>query len=380
MNDRPKAPIKVLHLISTLDMGGAEQNLLRLASTLDKTRFSSHVVCMTTPGIVGESLKGCAIPVHSLAMEKGTPDLKGVYSLLYYARLIKPDVIQCWMYHANLLGLSMAQPGRTLWNIRCSSMDLDSYGRVYRYSVKAGAVLSSAPYAVVANSYSGRDVHEELGYHPRRWIVIPNGFDPDMFRPDPTARKSMRESLKIPPDSLVIGLVGRFDPMKDHGNFFQAAQALLEIHPQTRFVLAGRGITWENTALVELMPEGLDRSRVQLLGERTDVSAVFSSLDVLSSSSWGEGFPNAVGEAMACGVPCVVTDAGDSRVLVGDTGIVVSRKSPVELCSAWDTMARMSPEKRSEMGARARDRIVRNYTQDRTTRSYEELYRQVVRT
>ncbi len=378
MNSRNKRHIRVLHLISTLDMGGAEQNLLRLASTMDKDSFSSHVVCMTRPGIVGERLRSLAIPVFSLDMKKGIPDMRGVFRLLYYARLIRPDIIQCWMYHANLLGLSLAKPSRTLWNIRCSDIDLQSYGRIYRYAVKAGAILSPAPCAVVANSYSGRDVHEGLGYHPRRWEIIPNGFDTDIFRPDQDARKQMRESLGIPLESLVIGLVARFDPMKDHANFFQAAGALLKIHPEARFILAGRGVTWENRALVELMPKGLNRDQVHLLGERMDVSAVFSALDVAASSSWGEGFPNAVGEAMACGVPCVVTDAGDSKILVGETGIVVAARSPMELCASWDRMARMSPEDRAGMGVRARDRIMNNYTQDRTTHIYEELYRRVI--
>jgi len=370
-------PIRVLHLISTLDVGGAEQNLLRLLTSMEKNTFVNEVACMTAPGVMGRRMEQAGIPVHSLGMRKGSPGLGGVLRLRFMAHLYRPDIIQCWMYHANLLGLTLAQPRRTLWNIRCSDMDLTAYGPVYRYTVRAGARLSSIPRGVVVNSSIGRIYHERLGYHPRQWVVIPNGFDADSFRPDPAARSALRATLGIPGEALVIGHVGRFDPMKDHATFFQAAREFLSLYPDARFVLAGRGVDRANPDILKILPDGNRINQIHLLGERQDIEKVYPSFDIFTSSSRSEGFPNAVGEAMAAGVPCVATDAGDTGALMGDTGILVPRQSPMELCRAWQALADLGPQLRTERGLKARERIRTCYSQDLTTRHYAALYRKI---
>jgi glycosyltransferase involved in cell wall biosynthesis len=374
-----EARIKVLHLISTLDVGGAEQNLFRLISTMDKAAFQNHVVCMTKPGSIGQKLEKTGTPVYSLNMKKGVPDIRAVRRLRFLARLISPDIIQCWMYHANLMGLTIPERSRILWNIRCSDLDLSLYGTVYRFTVMAGAWLSPIPYAVAANSMAGRDVHERLGYHPNKWVIIPNGFDTELFKPDPDARFSIRSELGIPDDALVLGLIGRFDPMKDHSSFFAASMSFLTSYPHTHFILAGRGVTNENPQIRDQLGQGTDLEKFHLLGERADIPHILAAMDIATSSSLSEGFPNAIGEAMASGVPCVATDAGDTGLLMGDTGILVSRKAPLEMCMAWDTIARMTPGERIDMGSLARERIVHQYSQDRTTHRYEDLYRQMIK-
>ena len=280
------------------------------------------------------------------------------------------------MYHANLMGLTLFQASRTLWNIRCSDMDLTIYGAVYRFSVLAGARLSRFPRAVVVNSQEGRSIHEKLGYHPREWIVIPNGINTDIFRPDLAARVLTRKSLDIPEDALVIGLVCRFDPMKDHATFFQAAGKFLKVYPDARFVLAGRGVERTNQDMKRLVPGGDVADRMYFLGERQDIEKIYPLFDIMTSSSaWGEGFPNVIAEAMACGIPCAATDVGDTGLLIGDTGILVRRRSPGCLCSAWDTIARMDLPGRKAMGIKARERIRLHYSQERTTGTYEQCYR-----
>jgi glycosyltransferase involved in cell wall biosynthesis len=370
--------IKVLHLISTLDVGGAEQNLLRLISTMDASTFQNLVVCMTKPGIVAHKLEKTSTSVFSLNMKKGVPDIRAALRLRFMARLIRPDIIQCWMYHANLLGLTIPNRSRTVWNIRCSDLDLSIFGTVYRLAVMAGARLSGIPCAVAVNSIAGRKVHEGLGYHPKKWVIIPNGFDTDIFKPDSEVRSQIRAGLTLSDDALVIGLIGRFDPMKDHATFFSAASLFLRSHPDASFILAGRGITDQNPLIRDYIGATTLQKRFHLLGERDDIPHILSAIDIATSSSISEGFPNAIGEAMACGVPCVVTDVGDSGLLIGDTGLVVSGKSPQDLCMAWDTIARMSPEDRLEMGLRARERIQTHYSQDKTTRSYEDLYQRII--
>lgn len=369
---QPGPKIRMLHLISTLDVGGAEQNLLRLASSMDAGLFENHVACMTRPGPLARSLELAGIPVHSLNMRKGVPDPRAVLRLRFTASLVRPDLVQCWMYHANLLGLALLNPKRTLWNIRCSDMDLSLYGGVYRFAVKTGALLSGLPSAVVVNSKAGRDVHEALGYRPRQWAVIPNGFDTAVFRPDPEARVRIRAELGIPGDAFTVGLVCRYDPMKDHEAFFLAAEKLLRSCPDARFILAGRGVTRDNPSLRKILP---DSPAFHLLGERSDIPAVCASLDVATSSSaWGEGLPNAVGEAMASGIPCAVTDAGDSAALVGETGVVVPKADPSALCSAWESLHDAGVDRRRALGEKARKRILEHYGLSAMVERYQSLY------
>jgi glycosyltransferase involved in cell wall biosynthesis len=312
-------------------------------------------------------------------MKKGMPDIRAVLRLRFLASRMKPDIIQCWMYHANLLGLTILKPKKTLWNIRCSDMDLSLYGRVYRYTVQAGAILSHIPSLVIANSHSGKNFHAELGYHPKKWIVIPNGFDTDHFKPDKAARYEIRNELNIAGDTFTIGLICRVDPMKDHATFFRAAETFLDSHPDTRFILAGRGANRNNPFIAKLLPSGSKNASFHLLDERNDIEKIFASLDVATSSSaWGEGLPNAIGEAMACEVPCVATDTGDAGILMGETGIIVKRKSPQELSMAWEKIALMSLKERQTMGRQARQRIIEHYAQNKTTQIYENLYQEII--
>ena len=369
-----QTPTRILHIISTLDVGGAELNLLRLLKSMDRDAFENHVACMTQPGTTAHKMEQIGIPVHSLNMKKGVPDPRALLRLRFLAGLTRPGIIQCWMYHANLIGLTLLKPKTTLWNIRCSDMDLSYYTRGYRWSVKTGAVVSRIPEAVIVNSHAGRKAHEELGYRPKRWVIIPNGFDTDVFMPDPNARSEIRAELNIPENALVIGLIGRFDPMKDHGTFFQASKLFLESNPRTHFILAGKNVTQENPRIV--LTDNTEQ--FHLLGEREDVERILACLDIATSSSISEGFPNVIAEAMACGIPCVTTDAGDTRLLIGDTGIVINKGSPRDLCEAWELMARLSPNIRREMGLVARERITHLFTLKQTTESYESLYHEII--
>ncbi|MEA3222160.1 MAG: glycosyltransferase, partial [Thermodesulfobacteriota bacterium] len=360
---QPIKPIKILHLISTLDTGGAETSLFRLVTNMDKESFNNIVVSMTDIGPVGKEIQACGIPVYALKMKKGLPDPRGVWRLYRLIHQLRPAIIQCWMYHASILGILASAKRHIIWNIRCSDMDLGRYGHVYRWSIKLGALLSGYPDMIVANSHAGRITHESLGYHPKRWEVIPNGFDTGIFKPDPEARAHIRAALDIPKDAIVIGLVARLDPMKDHKNFFKAANVFLTSHAHVHFILAGKGVSINNPVAADLMGGIAKKDRFHLLGERDDIVCVFAALDIASSSSsYGEGFQNTIGEAMATGVPCVVTDVGDSKVIVGDTGIVVSKKDHGALAHGWDQLISAGLPAINKMGMAARERIVQFYT------------------
>jgi glycosyltransferase involved in cell wall biosynthesis len=204
--------------------------------------------------------------------------------------------------------------------------------------------------------------------------VIPNGFDIERFRPDATARAWLIEQLGLSHEVALIGFVARFDPMKDHATFFRAASSLAAAEDSVHFVLAGDGMVASNAQVSVLMDSGI-RDKVHLLGRREDVPRLLAALDVATSTSaYGEGFSNAVGEAMACAVPCVVTDVGDSAWIVGDTGIVVPPGSPERLAEAWQRMLDMGREGRKKLGERARTRVVQRFEIGNVVRRFEDFY------
>jgi glycosyltransferase involved in cell wall biosynthesis len=347
--------IKVVHLINGLDVGGAETMLLKLISAMDRKQFSNVVVSLTDGGSLLAQLKTSDVPAHSLGMRRGRPTVSGFFRLLRVLREVQPQVVQTWLYHADLLGLLASRLigiPRCVWNIRVSNLDMDKYPRISRWVLASCVQLSRWPDLVLVNSSTARDFHARLGYRPQAWQVIPNGFDTDKFRPDLAARRAFRKSLGRP-DDFMIGLVARYDPMKDHATFLNAVQLFRSAHPESHFVLAGTGIDEANTVLMEMAERLGIRDALTLIGERHDMNKVLPALDALTlSSAFGEGFSNAIGEGMACAIPCVVTDVGDMAKVVGQTGRVVPAEESFSLA-----------------------RIVNAYE-----RTYEELFRSPVRT
>ena len=347
---------------------------------MDEARFTNAVACMIETGAVADRIRALGIPVYSLGMKRKWPDPRGLTGILRLLREERPDILQTWLYHSDLLGLLAGKIGgvpRILWNVRCSNMDMTRYGRLTAMILALTAKLSGYPDSIIFNSYAGRQYHLGIGYGPKRWEVIPNGFDIDAFKPDEKARIGLRDELGLPEKSLLIGLIARFDPIKDHRNYFLAARQLLNTaigREDVHFILAGHGVDVGNETMNSIISEcGLD-GRVHLLGERTDIPFVTSALDIASSSSLGEGFPNVVGEAMACGVPCAVTDVGDSAWLVDDTGRVVPPGNPIALAGAWCELICMGKDRRRSIGEAARRRIVEDFSIDVMVRRYEKVY------
>ena len=366
--------LKVLHLISGLEAGGAERSLANLVAGLDRARIRNVVVSMTGRGFFGEVIERRGTPVHTLNMTRGVPSAGALWRLRELLRDERPDLLQTWLYHADCMGLfaKVFQPGLPLvWNLRCSNMALDSYRPLTRLVRGLLVTGSRVPAAVIANSYAGADFHRQLGYAARRWEIIPNGFDPTLWSPDAQARRAVRQALEIPPDSLVLGLVARLDPAKDHAGFLRAAQRVHEALPACRFVLIGQDVP----SLAErVAAHGLGEV-TRLLGPRDDIQRITAAFDVAClSSAFGEAFPNVLGEAMCCGVPCVATDVGDAALIVGATGRVVPPRNPHALAAAAIELLRMDPDARQTLGAAARARVIAAYSLTTTLGRYTALY------
>jgi glycosyltransferase involved in cell wall biosynthesis len=373
-------PLRILHLITDTDSGGAEVMLRNVVTRMDRTRFENRVVSMLPAGSLAPSIEAAGISVDSLGMRRGLPDPFGFARLLRIARAFRPDVLQTWLYHADLLGSVASRFLRVpavAWNIRCSAMDLTQSGPSTRIAVRLLARMSRLPRAIAINTRAGQATHEELGYRPRAWAFLPNGFDVERFRPDAMRRAVTRAALQIADDALVVGLFARNDAMKDHATFFDAIAQLAPFFAgrDVHILLAGR----DTMRLRELATRVAPQANVHLLGERHDMAELTAALDVAcSSSAYGEGFPNTVGEAMATGVPCVVTDVGDAAWLVGNAGSVVPPRNARAFAEALRGMLQRPGEERQAIGARGRERIVRDFSIDSVVRQYEQFYATLV--
>ncbi|MBI9078566.1 MAG: glycosyltransferase [Pseudodesulfovibrio sp.] len=374
--------MKILHCITGLDVGGAETMLYRLATRMDMVRFQSRVVSLIDPGPMGKQLVDAGIRVDSLGMTRGVPSLSGLMKLVRIIRSWRPDVVQTWLYHADLAGLIASRLAfplgggpKVAWNIRCSFMALDEYRTLTGTTLKVCSALSRFPDVVLSNSEEARRFHRQIGYKPKSFEVIPNGFDTNRFRPDSEARRDVRNEFSIALDAPVIGHVARFDVMKDHRTFVSALAKVAELVPDSVFMLVGRGVDSGNARLVSWFDEaGIASNRFRLLGERQDSERVMAAMDVHVSSSIGESFPNVVGESMGCGVPNVVTDVGDSSLVVGDTGEIVVPQNALVLGDAIGVLWQKRLENMKKTSDDARNRVVERFSLPRMVASFSELY------
>jgi glycosyltransferase involved in cell wall biosynthesis len=369
--------IRLLHLITTLEVGGAEMALVRLVTRLDPGRFSSAVVAMVDGGSLARQLEASGVETHTLHDARAAR-FSTVWRLGRIIRRVRPTVLQTWLYHADLLGLVA---GRALgvpavaWNIRCSDLDWSHHARSLYWLRSLLARLSRGPQAVVVNSEAGRQLHEQLGYRPRRWALIPNGFDTDLFTPSESHRSAVRLELGIAGDAPVVGHVARYHPMKDHRTFLAAMARVAETRAELRVVLAGRGVDGGNRELRRAIAEERLEGRVVLAGETAQPARLLAAVDVtVSSSSYGEGFPNIVAESMACGVPVVGTDVGDTARIIGRDGRVVGRRDAAALSEAVEWLLARPLAERVAMGRAARERIVRDFSLEAVVGRYEQLY------
>lgn len=372
-------PIRILHVITTLSAGGAEMMLCKLLSALHGDEFTNSVVSLKVGGELEARARSVAHRVETLDMRRPIPDPRAFFKLYRIIREVKPHIVQTWLYHADFLGYLAARAARVpaiAWNVRCSDMGDAYYRGISGLVVRGLAVLSSRPEAIVVNSLAGRDSHKARGYQSRHWRVIPNGFDLDQFQPDADGRARVRKEIGVAEDVPLIGLVARFDTVKGHRTFLSAAQFLAKEYPQSRFVLVGRGCVPGNLELRSLFPPSLI-DRVLLLGHREDVAQITAAFDIATCASSVEGFPNVVGEAMSCGVPCVVTDVGDTAEVVGETGITVPSDSPRDMAEAWRKLLLEGPDYRQKLGGAARERIRTRYSINEVSKIYASLYREL---
>lgn len=361
--------IRVFFLIRSLHVGGAERQLVNLVKGLDKSCFEVAVGLFYNEGPLREELSAeRGIRIYPLGKQGRWDIFRFLARLVGILREFSPDILYSYLTDANVLALLaryFSGVPHVVWGVRASYMDFSKYDLMTRFIFRFAAVQSSRVDLIIANSHAGAAFHRGQGYDGRRFIVVPNGVETDHFSPNPSIGKELRSEWEIRDGDVLIGLIGRSDPMKDHSTYLQAAALLLRDLQNVRFLCIGGGGESYQSELQSFSQElGLD-GHVIWVGPRKDMCAIYNALDIVCSSSYSEGFPNVVAEAMACGVPCVVTDVGDSRFLVGDTGFAVPPKNPQMLSEALQRMIHLGEGGRHEFGIRARQRIIQNFGVER---------------
>ena len=358
--------MKVLHIITGLGDGGAEAVLFRLC-TSDRN-YHRIVVSMMDDGKYGALLRGKGIEVYCLGMRPGRLSISGITILWKLLKFENPSVVQTWMYHANFVGGMVAKIAgirRIIWGIHHTVLLPGKSKRSTIYLSRISALLSYwVPQRIVCCAIEAYKVHQALGYAKHKFVVIPNGYDLTKFIPDRDSRSRLRSEFLVNEKTLLLGMVGRFDPLKDHFNLIDSIGYLKKNGCDFKCVLVGRDVNWENAELTQRLDRVNVRDCVLLLNQRQDIPAIMNALDLHILSSCAEAFPNVLAEAMACSTPCVTTDVGDAAYIVGDTGWVVPPCDPEALYHGIE-MGRASRSSVDEWGNRksgARARIVANFS------------------
>lgn len=371
---------KIVHVIMSLNIGGAELMLKRLVlHSHQKEQFEHIVITLTDLGVMGPELQNEGITVHSLGMKSLSTVPLMFLKLRRLLKKIQPDVVQTWMYHSDLLGgLAAKSLGvkKVIWGIRNTELNTKkSFSR--QAMVNLCAKLSySIPSQIACVANTAMDTHIKQGrYDASKMLVIPNGFDIDKFKPNQIKRLELRDKLNIKSDELVIGNIGRFDPVKNHENFIKACISLLQRGYKFKVLLAGRDVDLNNPEISKLFKNNKLSKYFLFLGEIDDTPSFYNAIDVFCLCSYTEGFPNVLGEAMATGKVCLATDAGDAWVVLSNNGFRIGSTSSADIRIALETnVLNKALSDLNDIGNAARLSIVNSYSINRIVSQFEDLY------
>lgn len=369
---------KILHVITGLNTGGAESMLAKLLENQPADPRPA-VLSLMNPGAMAPRIRARGVPIHTLGMREGALSASALVRLARAVRAIRPQLVQGWMHHGNLaatLAAALLRPSpAVIWNVRHSLIDIAHEKPGTQAVLRILAALSSRPSAIIYNSAAAARQYAAFGFSASRATLIPNGFDCEQFRPNPLAGPALRQRFGIKEDVAVVGMVARCHPMKDPASLVHAVRLVREAGHDAHLLFVGPGYERAPDDLVRAIRASLPNDRVTLAPERHDLPAWLPGLDVLVlSSAWGEGFPNILGEAMACGVPCVATNVGDSVHIIGDTGHAVQPRDPAGLADAILQLLVLGSDGRRRLGRAARQRVLSLFSLKHIVSEYEALY------
>ncbi len=360
----------ILFLIRDLESGGAQRQLITLVKGLDKTHFQVTLVTFYVGGSLAHEVAAePGVTLHSLHKQGRWDNLATLWRLWWLVRRVQPDIVHGYLNIANLFTLLVgkAMGKRVVWGLRNTMQGLTWTEKV---AFRLCARLSRLPQAIIVNSQAGMHYHIAEGYSPHRMVVIPNGINTTRFRPDAPAGAAMRTAWGVAPETLLIGKVSRLEHLKGHSTLFAAVALLVRQRTDVQVLCIGKGTPEYTLKLRQQVAQLGIAEHVRWVDGCDDMPAAYNSLDIATSASESEGFPNVIGEAMACGVPCVVTDVGDATLIVGETGVVVPPGNARALAAGWLlALATDTPTRR----AQRRQRIVQHFSMQRMVQQTESV-------
>lgn len=377
-------PEPILHVITSLSLGGAETMMCQILEHTDRSRFTPVVVSLRPSGPLAPRIQRAGVELHCLDMGSYLSFAAGLGRLKAIMREVKPVLVQTWMYHADFLGTmaarSLPQRPPVVWNVQHSSFSPKGTKFLSRVMRGILAMLAKSwPDRIISCSRTGLELHAAIGYPREKLIHIVNGADTRRFLPDGAARGELRQKLGISPDASVIGMAGRNDPQKDYPTFFAAIQEFQKTDKDTVFIACGAGVTMQDPALAAMRKACPSPHNVFLLGPRQDMPRVYPAFDLATlSSAYGEGLPLTLCESLACGVPGVVTEVGDGADVIGDCGLVVPPGDPLALATAWHKMMNLPAAARQTLREKSRTRAEERFALPSIAAQYEALYQQLL--
>ena len=369
----------IVHIITGLGRGGAKHTLYRLL-TQEPDPLRTRIVSLTNGGVFQPRLEALGFEVACLGMRRGVPSPLKWWRLVCLLRSWRPSLVQTWMYHADLLGgLAALFAGVPVcWGVRHSDLSRRSNKASTLVAARMCALVSRwLPTRAISCSMRAVSIHRAFGYSVP-FSVVPNGIDAQAWKPRPEMRASIRAELHLPEEVFTLAHAGRNDPQKDHVTLARAFNRLYALRPEVRLILCGEGLSPGHVYFESLPFSAYSRTAVLALGARDDLAMLWQAADVFVLSSCGEGFPNAVAEAMACGLPVVVTDVGDTAEIVGEAGAVVPPSDPEALAGAMFDMVAMDSDSRLLLGVAARNRVQSRFTVERMSAGFRRVWDEVL--
>ncbi len=367
--------IKVAHISTGLETGGAEVQLQRLLTAFDKNKFEMMVIGLDRDTYLADRIRELGIPVHTLDLKKKPRAIFTAFKLL---KEFNPDVIQGTLYEGGVAGTVfkrfLPKKPPVIWTIHDGLENYRKEPLRKQIQLRLWGLMSGSPECLMYVSHLSCEQHLAWGFNNQKALVIPNGVDTKRFQPNPAAGKVIRKELNIPQDAFVIGITARFHPVKNHVGFINSAAILAKSHPDTHFIMVGTNIDDNNQELVELIKYHGLQDNIHMLGNREDIPDIVNAYDLATLTSFGEAFPLTLGEAMAASVPCVATNVGDNDFIIKDTGRVVPAADDAAMANAWREMLEMDKHKFKKLGDAALQRVLRKLAFKQQVKQHEDLY------
>ncbi len=371
-----KAP-RILHIIGSLDIGGGERFLLRLLSLDELDKIKCTVISLTDLGFIAHQLSDVGVTVYALGMKRFLFVPFHFIKLVRLIKQVKPDIVQTWLYHADFFGgiaAKFAGVKHVSWGLLGTEISKSVFS-VTGIIRKACALLSYVlPSKIMCVAESTIKTHRALGYCDKKMQFFHNGLDFSSLHATETERTAFRLRHGMDEKDIVIGSLGRFNPLKDHYTLIRAAEKLITKIPNVRFLIIGRELTPLNEELMGWINQTGLRERFILLGESSKIPVCLAAMDIFCLHSRAEGLPTVLAEAMAMGLPCVSTDVGDAGILMGEAGVLVEKQNPEALADGLLKLLYMTPEERLALGSAAQKKVKTEYAIEQTQQEFSQVY------